>query len=184
MINVVPPLTSPDETSITSESTLVSPLSNYTSSPATTPSTGPGTIQHLTSQFIKEGLKMKVKQNMGGVGARSKRSRNTSSTRTSLNEGDTTVSDNKDALVSLLDMPSDVAGSQKQSTNHQLPSPTDSEQKYPVNVETIKKEELTIDDTLRRSRRRERNKVAATKCRNKKKARTQLLIRVNKLKII
>merc|ERR1711997_34757 len=46
-----------------------------------------------------------------------------------------------------------------------------------IDVNSIKREELTTDDTQRRSRRRERNKVAATKCRNKKKARTQILIR-------
>merc|ERR1712018_113950 len=58
-----------------------------------------------------------------------------------------------------------------------LLSPTDSEKRYPIDVNSIKKEELTSDDALRRLRRRERNKVAATKCRNKKKARTQILIR-------
>ena len=174
MITIAPPTASPDASSITSESTMASPISNYASSPATTPSSGPGTIQHLTSQFIKEGLKMKVKQNMGGAGVRGNKTRRTSSTRTSLNEGDS-VPDNKDTLPSMLEMPS---GSQKQS-QFPLASPTDSEQQYPVNIETIKKEELTVDDTVRRSRRRERNKVAATKCRNKKKARTQILIRVN-----
>lgn len=35
---------------------------------------------------------------------------------------------------------------------------------------------LTVDDEVRRQRRRERNKVAATKCRNKKKERTTRLI--------
>ena len=42
----------------------------------------------------------------------------------------------------------------------------------------IKQEELTEEDEIRRQRRRERNKVAATKCRNKKKAKTQMLIKV------
>merc|ERR1719211_218252 len=68
------------------------------------------------------------------------------------------------------------------SPNHKqqtfpLVSPTDSEERFPIAADKIKKEELTENDALRRSRRRERNKVAATKCRNKKKARTQILIR-------
>ena len=41
------------------------------------------------------------------------------------------------------------------------------------------KEELTEEDEHRRHRRRERNKVAATKCRNKKKARSANLMRVS-----
>ena len=40
------------------------------------------------------------------------------------------------------------------------------------------KEELTEEDESRRQRRRERNKVAATKCRNKKKAKTVNLMKV------
>ena len=40
------------------------------------------------------------------------------------------------------------------------------------------KEELTEEDEGRRQRRRERNKVAATKCRNKKKAKTVNLMKV------
>ena len=40
------------------------------------------------------------------------------------------------------------------------------------------KEELTEEDECRRNRRRERNKVAATKCRNKKKAKTVNLMKV------
>lgn len=47
-----------------------------------------------------------------------------------------------------------------------------------VQLEDIKQEDedLTLEDEERRRRRRERNKVAATKCRNKKKERTTLLI--------
>jgi len=47
-----------------------------------------------------------------------------------------------------------------------------------LKVEDIKKEneDLTAEDEERRRRRRDRNKVAATKCRNKKKERTTLLI--------
>ena len=43
------------------------------------------------------------------------------------------------------------------------------------------KEELTEEDECRRNRRRERNKVAATKCRNKKKAKTVNLMKVRDL---
>ena len=43
------------------------------------------------------------------------------------------------------------------------------------------KEELTEEDESRRMRRRERNKVAATKCRNKKKAKTVNLMKVRDL---
>ena len=42
------------------------------------------------------------------------------------------------------------------------------------------KEELTEEDESRRQRRRERNKVAATKCRNKKKAKTMILMKVGR----
>ena len=38
---------------------------------------------------------------------------------------------------------------------------------------------LAPEDAVRRLRRRERNKVAATKCRNKKKARTSCLMKVS-----
>ena len=48
----------------------------------------------------------------------------------------------------------------------------------PIDVSGIKQEELTEEDEVRRQRRRERNKIAATKCRNKKKHRTMLLIKV------
>ena len=115
---------------------------------------------------------MKVKQNMGEAGIRSNRSRRTSSARTSLNEGEQ-ERENKES-VSMLDIPS----LPQKAPSSPLLSPNDSEKKFPVDVNKIKREELTVDDSLRRSRRRERNKVAATKCRNKKKARTQILIRV------
>lgn len=48
--------------------------------------------------------------------------------------------------------------------------------RFPADIKI--KEELTEEDEIRRYKRRERNKVAATKCRNKKKLRTQLLIKV------
>lgn len=45
----------------------------------------------------------------------------------------------------------------------------------------LKMDNLTPDDVVRRQRRRERNKIAATKCRNKKKARTVNLMKVRDL---
>ena len=173
---IAPPINSPGASSVTSGSTLESPMSNYPSSPATTPNTGPGTIQHFTSQFIKEGLKDKVKRNMGGAGGRGNKGRRASSTKTSLSEGDS-IPGNKPTIFPPL---VNISGISDPTRTSSIPlvSPTESEQKFPINVEAIKKEELTPDDSIRRSRRRERNKVAATKCRNKKKARTQILIRV------
>ena len=45
-------------------------------------------------------------------------------------------------------------------------------------IKKIKLENLSPEDSVKRLRRRERNKVAATKCRNKKKAKTSNLMRV------
>ena len=46
-------------------------------------------------------------------------------------------------------------------------------------IKRIKLEDLAPEDMVKRQRRRERNKVAATKCRNKKKARTVNLMKVS-----
>merc|ERR1719510_2365052 len=46
---------------------------------------------------------------------------------------------------------------------------------------TSKRVRLTPDDQMRRMRRRERNKIAATKCRNKKKARTVNLVKESEI---
>lgn len=110
---------------------------------ATTPST-PGSgmsVQQYRSQFIKEGLKLKVRQKLGG-----------SPTSPSFPE------------VGAV------------GTKEELISPTQEEAGTIPNVR-IKSEHLTEDDMVRRMRRRERNKVAATKCRNKKKHRTVLLMK-------
>ena len=45
-------------------------------------------------------------------------------------------------------------------------------------IKKIKLENLSPEDSVKRLRRRERNKIAATKCRNKKKARTHNLMKV------
>ena len=116
---------------------------------------------------------MKVKQNMGDSGARPSKNRRSSSTKTSSNTGENKL-DNRNMLSPMQNFP---PGTSKMSPVPLL-SPTDSEEAYPIDVNSIKKEELTSEDAQRRLRRRERNKIAATKCRNKKKARTQILIRV------
>ena len=45
-------------------------------------------------------------------------------------------------------------------------------------IKKIKLDNLSPEDSVKRLRRRERNKIAATKCRNKKKARTHNLMKV------
>ena len=92
-------------------------------------------VQAYTSQFIKEGLRIKMKQKMGSSSAG----------------------------------PSYMM--------NELPSPSEEDVK-PPKVKRIRLEDLAPEDMVRRQRRRERNKVAATKCRNKKKARTHNLMKV------
>merc|ERR1711881_60720 len=96
------------------------PSSASGASPLSSP-TGQNSVQHIQSQFIKEGLKMKVRQKL----------------KSEPEEGG--------AFEHNLSIKSEV-------------------------------EDLTPEDEERRLRRRERNKVAATKCRNKKKERTTRLI--------
>ena len=140
------------------------PHPSLASAPRPEPITaGPSTlsVQHYRSQFIKEGLKMKVKQKLGAV---------------------------RDRHVSEEER---VASPCSTGTNSSLTSPMDPSTSFvasPASEDScgfapdIKiKEELTEEDEIRRYKRRERNKVAATKCRNKKKLRTQLLIKVRLL---
>lgn len=83
---------------------------------------GPGvTVKNYHSQFVKEGLKLKVKQKI------------------------------KDESSSLSNYGSEDGDSKLEG-------------------------DLTLEDAERRHRRRERNKIAATKCRNKKKEKTTRLI--------
>ena len=107
------------------------------SSNLSSPST-PGSsmsVQAYTSQFIKEGLRIKMKQKMG--------------------------SSNSPYMMNELPSPSEEDGSVKPKTKR------------------IRLEDLAPEDMVRRQRRRERNKIAATKCRNKKKARTVNLMKVS-----
>jgi len=135
-------------------STLISPSSECASSPASSLASTPSSamsVQHYRSQFIKEGLKLKVKQKLGG------RCEPT-------------------ATVTSAAVPTDPAGPSPTSSTrsrHDSHTSVDSMPESKVKV----KEELTEEDEVRRMRRRERNKIAATKCRNKKKARTVLLVK-------
>merc|ERR1711936_1397601 len=95
----------------TSYSDCSTPSSATSASPLNSP-TGQSSVQHIQSQFIKEGLKMKVRQ--------------------------------------------------------KLKSEPEEGGAYETNIKIKKEaEDLTPEDEERRRRRRERNKVAATKCRNK-----------------
>lgn len=112
-------------------------------SAASTPSSAMS-VQSYRSQFIKEGLKIKVCQKLGHSPA----------------------SDVPPDFLPGLDKAKSSGGSRAGTSDDSA-------------VMNIKKEELTEEDELRRLRRRERNKIAATKCRNKKKLRTQMLIKVS-----
>ena len=120
--------------------------SEYASTPGSSMS-----VQAYTSQFIKEGLRIKMRQKMGsggeisGTGLPSPTRSPTGATSTAAwaSEGSKTPPGSKLA------------------------------------VKRINVNELAPQDAVRRLRRRERNKVAATKCRNKKKARTGILMKVN-----
>lgn len=106
--------------------------------PMPTTSGAPPSVQHFRSQFIKEGLKIKVQQNLGAC--RGRHTSEESIASTSVSSPANPATPNSEGVA-------------------------------------VKSEELTEEDEIRRQRRRERNKVAATKCRNKKKQRTQLLVK-------
>ena len=110
--------------------------SSKLSSPASTPGSSMS-VQAYTSQFIKEGLRIKMKQKMG--------------------------------------TPSSTA------TSPSSPPGINEDSKHKIPPKRIKLEDLAPEDAQRRQRRRERNKIAATKCRNKKKARTVNLMKVQKI---
>merc|ERR1711963_1067528 len=110
--------------------------SNMSSSPASTPGSSLS-VQAYTSQFIKEGLKIKMRQR--------------------LSSGSATPSPIKENVT----MSSEL------------------EEYSKPKIKRIKLEDLAPEDMVKRQRRRERNKVAATKCRNKKKARTVNLMKVS-----
>ena len=118
--------------------------SNLSTSPASTPGSSMS-VQAYTSQFIKEGLRIKMRQKMGG----------------SVGEG---------------------AGSTPPQTKGTVAATDGSKQTTAAGsklaVKRINIASLAPEDAVRRLRRRERNKVAATKCRNKKKARTSNLMKV------
>jgi len=123
---------------------------------------------------------MKVKQNMGETNRGGTGRGRRMSSRASLNEGDPLI-ENKEALLPFI---SNNAMKAESPSTFSMDSPMDSEHSFPMSLDEIKKEDLTPDDANRRKRRRERNKVAATKCRNKKKARTQLLMKESETLVV
>ena len=159
------------------------------SSAATTPTMS---VQHYRSQFVKEGLKMKVQKKLGispgSTPAASPMDSGPPLTSPSAAAAATPCSSSSWAPIP---GPSGIAAAP--SSRVSTPGSTGSaaaaaaaacegrqqQQTPPLDVKDIKMEELTEEDEVRRQRRRERNKVAATKCRNKKKLRTQLLVRVS-----
>jgi len=120
--------------------------SNLSTSPATTPGSSMS-VQAYTSQFIKEGLRIKMRQKMGSGGNESGGSTQGSASTVSAAEGSKSAS---------------LPGSK-------------------LAVKRINIATLAPEDAVRRLRRRERNKVAATKCRNKKKARTSCLMKESEI---
>merc|ERR1712110_1127787 len=119
------PIPSNQESSLTY--TDMDTSSNMSSSPASTPGSSLS-VQAYTSQFIKEGLKIKMRQRIGS--------------------GSATPSPVKESV----------------NLNAEL------EEYTKPKIKKIKLENLSPEDSVKRLRRRERNKIAATKCRNKKKA--------------
>merc|ERR1711963_1370356 len=108
--------------------------SSKLSSPASTPGSSLS-VQAYTSQFIKEGLKIKMRQRLSSGSA----------------------------------IPSPIKENVTMSS--------ELEEYSKPKIKRIKLEDLAPEDMVKRQRRRERNKVAATKCRNKKKARTVNLMK-------
>jgi len=121
--------------------------SNLSTSPASTPGSSMS-VQAYTSQFIKEGLRIKMRQKMGG----------------SVGEGPGSTPPKTTGTVAATDgsKQTTAAGSK-------------------LAVKRINIASLAPEDAVRRLRRRERNKVAATKCRNKKKARTSNLMKESEI---
>ncbi len=147
-----------------SDLSLESPVSSMSlNSPSSVVST-PGSamsVQQYTSQFIKEGLKIKVKQKLGTPTSPMNPLTPMSTTTTSTN---------------ILTSPTK---SEASSLPASTPEDDDEDEIKPPKIKRVRLEDLSAEDRVKRQRRRERNKVAATKCRNKKKARTANLVKVN-----
>ena len=133
-----------DTTSGSSAST-----SEYASTPGSSMS-----VQAYTSQFIKEGLRIKMRQKMGSGGSE--------------------ISGTLPGLPSPTRSPTAATATAAWESEGSKTPPGSK-----LAVKRINVNELAPQDAVRRLRRRERNKVAATKCRNKKKARTGILMKVN-----
>lgn len=114
-------------------------------------------IENITKQIIKEGIKLKVKERISsGIGT-------------------------KNTGRPKKQQPSTEVGAvAPRSRTKSMPTPSASSTPPPPPLKRVKRESEpsgSVDgDELRRHRRRERNKIAATKCRNKKKERHTYLI--------
>lgn len=127
-----------------------SSLSSLCSSPAT-PSTPPGnglpSIQNTRTYLIKEGLKLTIQ------------SKRLASGRGSLDSDQLMKKPLKDEVT------------------HEIFDFEKTDAENCLLVRFVRMGQLTTEDEERRRRRRERNKVAATKCRNRKKERTGILMK-------
>jgi len=138
-------VTAMDTTSGSSAST-----SEYASTPGSSMS-----VQAYTSQFIKEGLRIKMRQKMGSGGE---------------------ISGTLPGLPSPTRSPTAATATAAWESEGSKTPPGSK-----LAVKRINVNELAPQDAVRRLRRRERNKVAATKCRNKKKARTGILMKESEI---
>lgn len=123
-------------------------------------------IDQYKSQFIKEGLKLKVKQKMGEAWAAS------SSAELPVvikqEEGEAVDSGVAAARSRVLSTSSEYS-----SSSSLAPEPPAARKRAAAPAATT-----TATEEERRRRRRDRNKIAATKCREKKKAYAQSLVKV------
>ena len=151
------PISSPDVASINSESTIVSP----TSSTPVTPSSMTGSLQTFVSKFIEQKRnKMISESNQVSNGKESRRL----------------------SLISISSTEENYQSETNDSTQNDFsqssPSPLALLSTYRKRIESNPDKNLTPTALYKRNRLRQRNKIAATKCRNKRKAQHKLLILV------
>lgn len=129
----------------------------------------PQSIENITKNIIKEGLKMKVKERLTSGASRmtaSKRGAGGSGAGVRARTNSAPTVPVATELTTPAAKQPRIKRESEGSTTGSVPPPTPG----PSGLSTSTDEE-------RRLRRRERNKIAATKCRNKKKAKTQLLMK-------
>ena len=151
------PICSPDVASINSESTIVSP----TSSTPLTPSSETGSLQTFVSKFIEQ-KRNKI-----------------------ISESSQIPNVNERRRPSLISISSTEENSQSETNDPALNdfsqtsnSPLALLSTYRKRMESNPDKNLTPSALYKRNRLRQRNKIAATKCRNKRKAQHKLLILV------